>query len=387
MHFHPGTGAFDQGVGKFSGDVAGPVDVGFHVDAALRAANGRQHGRKVLRAILVVGHGVAFGDAGTQQRSDLAPELHAVHRADVLQPMLQLLLVRPQIDREDDDHPRNERTQCRPNDPPLRLCARHGHRSFFCRVFLECAHRSRNGSPGTRCAVRSVPARIDHIPSSPAAAPRLQSAGVDREVRGREHTSDHAPTWVTLKESKTPLESGPWPLFSLSQFVRRPCFSKLHSPAQTDCSWPSPTIPLKNVNAKSPRKRKWRKRTRRSVRSAKRPRTAMRRRLARTDGDPKLAPATRSSSRDDFASSSEPGPTPHRGVADPRTAVSSTGSAQCFLDHAVPVADFNSSTTRFSTRVRPPCLAAYIDLSACISRASAPAPSAGNVATPILASS
>jgi len=32
---------------------------------------------------------------------------------------------------------------------------------------------------------------------------------VDLEVRGREHTSDYAPTWVTLKESKTPLESGP----------------------------------------------------------------------------------------------------------------------------------------------------------------------------------
>jgi exodeoxyribonuclease-3 len=31
---------------------------------------------------------------------------------------------------------------------------------------------------------------------------------VDREVRGWEHTSDHAPTWVTLKEIEGPLESG-----------------------------------------------------------------------------------------------------------------------------------------------------------------------------------
>jgi len=153
MHFHPGMGAFDQGVGKFPGDVAGPVDVGFHVDAVLRAANGRQHGREVLRAVLVVGHGVAFGDAGTQQRSDLAPELHAVHCADVLQPMLQLLLVGPQIERDDDDHPRAERPQRRPSDPPLRLCARHGHRSFFCRVFFECASVAQWP---TRCARRDT---------------------------------------------------------------------------------------------------------------------------------------------------------------------------------------------------------------------------------------
>ena len=41
--------------------------------------------------------------------------------------------------------------------------------------------------------------RIDHILLSPAAATRLQSAGVDRDVRGWERTSDHAPAWVTLK--------------------------------------------------------------------------------------------------------------------------------------------------------------------------------------------
>ena len=46
---------------------------------------------------------------------------------------------------------------------------------------------------------RDAGLRIDHILLSPAAARCLQSAGVDRDVRGWEHTSDHAPTWITLK--------------------------------------------------------------------------------------------------------------------------------------------------------------------------------------------
>jgi exodeoxyribonuclease-3 len=54
---------------------------------------------------------------------------------------------------------------------------------------------------------RDAGLRIDHILLSPAAAWRLQSAGVDREVRGWERTSDHAPTWVTLKEIESPRES------------------------------------------------------------------------------------------------------------------------------------------------------------------------------------
>jgi exodeoxyribonuclease-3 len=45
---------------------------------------------------------------------------------------------------------------------------------------------------------RNAGLRIDHLLLSPAAAPRLKSAGVDREVRGREGASDHAPTWITL---------------------------------------------------------------------------------------------------------------------------------------------------------------------------------------------
>ena len=41
--------------------------------------------------------------------------------------------------------------------------------------------------------------RIDHLLLSPAAADRLADAGVDREYRGRDKASDHAPTWVRLR--------------------------------------------------------------------------------------------------------------------------------------------------------------------------------------------
>ena len=41
--------------------------------------------------------------------------------------------------------------------------------------------------------------RIDHLLLSPPAADRLIGAGVDKEHRGREKASDHAPTWVRLR--------------------------------------------------------------------------------------------------------------------------------------------------------------------------------------------
>jgi exodeoxyribonuclease III len=40
--------------------------------------------------------------------------------------------------------------------------------------------------------------RIDHLLLSPVAADRLVACGVDKEHRGRETPSDHAPTWVKL---------------------------------------------------------------------------------------------------------------------------------------------------------------------------------------------
>lgn len=47
---------------------------------------------------------------------------------------------------------------------------------------------------------RNAGLRIDHLLLNPAFASRLRSAGVDREVRGWEKTSDHAPTWVQLAD-------------------------------------------------------------------------------------------------------------------------------------------------------------------------------------------
>lgn len=41
--------------------------------------------------------------------------------------------------------------------------------------------------------------RIDHLLLSPVAADRLLEAGVDKEYRGREKASDHAPTWARLR--------------------------------------------------------------------------------------------------------------------------------------------------------------------------------------------
>lgn len=49
---------------------------------------------------------------------------------------------------------------------------------------------------------RNAGLRIDHILLSSELAPRLAAAEVDREVRGYEKASDHAPVWVRL--SKTP---------------------------------------------------------------------------------------------------------------------------------------------------------------------------------------
>jgi exodeoxyribonuclease-3 len=43
--------------------------------------------------------------------------------------------------------------------------------------------------------------RIDHALLSPELADRLVAAGVDKEHRGRERASDHAPMWVDVRET------------------------------------------------------------------------------------------------------------------------------------------------------------------------------------------
>jgi exodeoxyribonuclease-3 len=48
---------------------------------------------------------------------------------------------------------------------------------------------------------RDAGLRIDHLLLSPPLARRLITAGVDRDVRGWEKASDHAPTWVEIADS------------------------------------------------------------------------------------------------------------------------------------------------------------------------------------------
>ena len=50
---------------------------------------------------------------------------------------------------------------------------------------------------------RDAGLRIDHLLLSKQAAKRLFAAGVDREVRGKENASDHAPVWIELRDGTT----------------------------------------------------------------------------------------------------------------------------------------------------------------------------------------
>lgn len=45
---------------------------------------------------------------------------------------------------------------------------------------------------------RNAGLRIDHFLLSPSLAPRLTAGGVDKDVRGWEKSSDHAPVWIEL---------------------------------------------------------------------------------------------------------------------------------------------------------------------------------------------
>ena len=50
---------------------------------------------------------------------------------------------------------------------------------------------------------RDAGLRLDHLLLSPSLKTRLLNAGVDRDVRGWEKASDHAPTWIDLADEKT----------------------------------------------------------------------------------------------------------------------------------------------------------------------------------------
>ncbi len=51
---------------------------------------------------------------------------------------------------------------------------------------------------------RDAGLRIDHLLLAPAVARRLVAAGVDRDVRGWPHASDHAPAWIELEDRPAP---------------------------------------------------------------------------------------------------------------------------------------------------------------------------------------
>ena len=48
---------------------------------------------------------------------------------------------------------------------------------------------------------RDAGLRIDHLLLNPKAAKRLIASGVDRDVRGAENASDHAPAWIVLRDA------------------------------------------------------------------------------------------------------------------------------------------------------------------------------------------
>jgi len=48
---------------------------------------------------------------------------------------------------------------------------------------------------------RNAGLRLDHLLLSPSVAPRLAAAGVDREFRAKEKSSDHAPAWIELADA------------------------------------------------------------------------------------------------------------------------------------------------------------------------------------------
>jgi exodeoxyribonuclease-3 len=52
---------------------------------------------------------------------------------------------------------------------------------------------------------RDAGLRIDHLLLSPSLAGRLVAAGVDRDVRARERSSDHASVWIELADANTGL--------------------------------------------------------------------------------------------------------------------------------------------------------------------------------------
>ena len=64
---------------------------------------------------------------------------------------------------------------------------------------------------------RDAGLRIDHLLLSSEAAKRLVDAGVDRDIRGNEGASDHAPAWVVLRDAAGSGERVPKPARNIAR--------------------------------------------------------------------------------------------------------------------------------------------------------------------------
>jgi exodeoxyribonuclease-3 len=73
------------------------------------------------------------------------------------------------------------------------LRARHPDRPMY--TFWHCLRHRWERDAGLR---------LDHLLLNRPAVERLVSAGVDRDVRGAEGASDHAPAWIELKRGRRP---------------------------------------------------------------------------------------------------------------------------------------------------------------------------------------
>jgi hypothetical protein len=106
VHRHAGARAFLERLGEAFADVARPVDVGLHVDGALRALDGGQHGGEDAVAVLEVLDAVAADQRRPEQSADLAPELGVVDRVAMHDLVLDALFGAHEIECEHGDERR-----------------------------------------------------------------------------------------------------------------------------------------------------------------------------------------------------------------------------------------------------------------------------------------
>ena len=93
------------------------------------------------------------------------------------------------------------------NDALLQPATREAYRSLLAQGWTDSLQHLHPGEPiytywdyfRNRFS-RDAGLRIDHLLLNRPAAARLEQAGVDRHVRAREKPSDHAPTWVMLRD-------------------------------------------------------------------------------------------------------------------------------------------------------------------------------------------